>query len=35
MKHVDYKINTKKIEKYIKLPGTVYTIKKFLEKYKK
>ena len=29
MKHVDYKINTKKIEKYIKLPGTVYTIKKF------
>ena len=35
MKHVDYKINTKKIEKYIKLPGTVYTIKKFSEKYKK
>ena len=35
MKYVDYKISTKRIERFIKLPGTVDTIKKFLKNYKK
>ena len=35
MEYINYKINTKKIEKYIKLPGTIDTIKKFFKNYKK
>lgn len=35
MEYINYKINTNKIEKYIKLPRTVDTVKKFLKNYKK